>query len=680
MKKLSYLIILIFLSASVSLLAESPKKVFVEEYSSAYCGTCGVFAPTYYQVGNQYANDIIPVVIATGNGPGDPFYKHDPDNSSRVGLYLSGGYGTPAVWVDGEKVPFQNYQSTISSYTGGMSPITIYPIENREENGLLKIKTIVQSDEALNNGEQLFVFIVEEDIYHPNAGSNNQKDFHWMTREILPYSTSGVPLNIDAGGLQTYETQIEIRDDWDMEKIYLVAIVQRTSGDKEVLQAAKTLQDLSIIVPNITANYSKVDFGDIADLAEETVVITNTGLDDLTISDISLSNTDDAVFSIKSSGSNVLKPGETNEIVIEFFPKENGDYENELVIVSDADNKSTLKIDLEGKATNIVPFGEITYDVDNIDFGDVSTSKTIEWQFTNTGTGPLTISSILIPEIDNPDEVYKIDLESTENIVVQPNEMFSIPIIFSPLADNQFYFADMIINSDAKNNSELYVILRGRGMDVSTDPEITVLIDGEEASTLDFGDITSGDKTQLTLELNNSGRGNLDVTGLYILPDGDLDHNQFAVESRTAFSLPAGETENIMISFQALETKEYRAKLRVVSDQLDDFMVSLVAQADVTGIYGNYLIENGILEVSINPNPVISSGNISFNFNADNAEKMRISVCDLNGNNIENLFDKTITNGNYNIEINSEKYINGTYFIIFETMNHKHVEQLKIMN
>jgi len=114
--KLFFLVIaLVFLSNS--LFSASKKMVIVEEYSSAYCGTCGYFDPTFKSVTNQNINDVIPLSFHTGNAPGDIMYKHNPQVSGRFSFtYGVTQIGTPAVWIDGNMCHILNmvlYQLTL---------------------------------------------------------------------------------------------------------------------------------------------------------------------------------------------------------------------------------------------------------------------------------------------------------------------------------------------------------------------------------------------------------------------------------------------------------------------------------------------------------------------------------------------------------------------------------------
>lgn len=658
--KLFFLVIaLVFFSNS--LFSASKKMVIVEEYTSAYCGTCGYFDPTFKSVTNQNINDVIPLSFHTGNAPGDIMYKHNPQVSGRFSFtYGVTQIGTPAVWIDGKNVSYTQYGS-LPTYTGGTSPVSLKVVEERTSDKL-NITVGIETDVALKN-HTLFVFIVEDNLYYPNAGTNGVKDFRWVVRKGLPAETAGQNLVMEANSRKGYTYSVDWHPDWNRDNIHVVAFVQSFGQmDKfAILNGAKTGEHS--LEPIISSSETTVDFGNTVDKKEVELLLLNDGLKDINVSEISLNNNEDGAYRIKFGTSTTKIPAYGSaKVVLEFFPKENGQYNSELVVVSDAKNASTYKVNLKGEATNIVPFGQIAAEDDFIDFGEVNKPTTKNAIINNIGTGPLVISSISLDY--NDEDAYELLLEETENITLNVGESLTIPISFTPKENDKFYFGDLLIVSDSKEEQEYVVSLSGRGKELAGGPSL-VLSDG--ATTLEYGEIEPGKTT--SFKIKNTTNANIQITDISFVDfeEGSNDNEAFQLISAKSTWAVANSETSVAFKFNPSESKEYKVYVNITTkDNKDDMKIELSATANLASVFGNELSASGALLLNISPNPIINSSEISFINNSN--DLLVLDLYNTNGELINNLYNGK--HSNYSINFDSSKLSNGKYFLI-ATINGK---------
>ena len=113
---------------ATSLYSGVPRVSLVEEYTGTSCGVCASKNPKLVQDLTALGDKVVPLVIHVSQG--DPFYEYKPLNSSRVGLYVSGSYGIPAMYCNGKKENLEDVTTAVNSYQG-TSPYEIIIIEKK---------------------------------------------------------------------------------------------------------------------------------------------------------------------------------------------------------------------------------------------------------------------------------------------------------------------------------------------------------------------------------------------------------------------------------------------------------------------------------------------------------------------------------------------------------------------
>ncbi|HUT04988.1 MAG TPA: choice-of-anchor D domain-containing protein [bacterium] len=175
------------------------------------------------------------------------------------------------------------------------------------------------------------------------------------------------------------------------------------------VEAAPSVADAtsvySVPTPDILADKSSLDFGqvNVGEEGSDTLTITNVGDADLTIENIS---TDDPVFVAAFEGSLpiALGPSGSLEIEVVFSPDEEGVFDAALTIASDDPDTPSLAVDLSGEGVEIG--GELTVGVStNAETYEFSDTLDVEISMLNTDeTVTVDIYLVLTYDLGGPDE------------------------------------------------------------------------------------------------------------------------------------------------------------------------------------------------------------------------------------------------------------------------------------
>ncbi|GAB4301721.1 MAG: hypothetical protein Kow0090_17280 [Myxococcota bacterium] len=161
-----------------------------------------------------------------------------------------------------------------------------------------------------------------------------------------------------------------------------------------------------------------------------------------------------------------LRPGQTEEIVIEYKPSNPGDNEGELQLAyDDGSNRGALSIQdvrIPMKGTGINP--EIFASPDELIFGTLTMDVQEEVQYvelTNPGTGSITVNNIYLDQSSSK-WFNMISLLPAFPFSVDKNTPNKFGVRFKPEGEGDFTGKVVIETNDPKN-PELFVSLFGRG-------------------------------------------------------------------------------------------------------------------------------------------------------------------------------------------------------------------------
>jgi hypothetical protein len=223
-------------------LAGSRKIVLLEHFTSVNCGPC------------PEANEIINGVLATMGPeqvlgieyhpwPADPFYNAAPNENNTRSVYY--GVSTlPRIFVEGITSPQPTDSmalvQAVEGRLGEAAPVAITvsdTVTGQSWSGtaeLFGISGIVSSDLR-----GFFVVMEREINYASPPGTNGEKDFLYVMRDILP-DPSGEVINIGASDLVIIQEEADLHPDVDPTQVYAVYFIQDYLS-KEIFQAGTSL-------------------------------------------------------------------------------------------------------------------------------------------------------------------------------------------------------------------------------------------------------------------------------------------------------------------------------------------------------------------------------------------------------------------------------------------------------
>jgi uncharacterized repeat protein (TIGR01451 family) len=291
---------------------------------------------------------------------------------------------------------------------------------------------------------------------------------------VGPDGSASFQVSFDPSATGTRSATISILNDDGDENPYTFAV-----------QGTGIAPEISVAPPSLAFGDQDIDAG--ATLSQ-TVVITNDGTADLTISSVSLVS---AHFSIEDdSGEGVLSPGATRTVQVSFSPTSIGLKNANLRIQSDDTDEDTVDVALSGTGVD----QEITVAPLSLAFGDqdvdagATLSQTVV--ITNDGTADLTITGVGLVGADSSH--FNIEADSGEGVLT-PGGSRTVQVSFNPTSVGA-KSANLRIQSDDGDEPTVDVALSGTGTDTEQ-PTVNFTVASQSACE-DVGTLT------ITAQLN----------------------------------------------------------------------------------------------------------------------------------------------------------------------------------
>ena len=298
---------------------------------------------------------------------------------------------------------------------------------------------------------------------------------------------------------------------------------------------------------------------------------------------------------------------------------------------------------------------KIASSVTELDFGDVAVNsqKDMTVDIENTGEEVLNVSEMTVEwEYSN---VFTIVSPSVP-FSVQPGMSETVTARFKPSSEFG-YDVDLTIKSNAVNDGEIVVNLKGNGTASNAGPEISA-----DVQAIDFGEVPINDPKDRVLEITNTGEQALSISSLNIVSDvSDI----FEVVSPASFpvTVQPGAKTNITIKFSPVEKISYKGVIEINSNAINGNKLSV----DLDGIGGNAVgvqdEDGNSISVSVGPNPFSSKTTISYTV-AGNGGMVNISVIDARGMTVSGLISKNLAAGDYSVVFDAKGLSSGVYYII----------------
>lgn len=223
--------------------ADSPRMVVMEQFTNSGCGPCAQTNPYFHAGMAERLDFVIPLAYhSPGPDPNDPMYQEDTQmNGGRMNFNPPSG--VPASSINGGPMTHpgnhvNNQYSEFDALKGQISPIDIEIMRDGRD-----ITVSVTSSVALQ-AHTLRVVLVQEHVeYASPPGSNGEREFPWVPRQMLP-NYQGTVFSLGAGGTEEFELKATPSQNWDMDDVYVVAFVQNDQT-KEILQGGHNIARIS---------------------------------------------------------------------------------------------------------------------------------------------------------------------------------------------------------------------------------------------------------------------------------------------------------------------------------------------------------------------------------------------------------------------------------------------------
>lgn len=378
----------------------------------------------------------------------------------------------------------------------------------------------------------------------------------------------------------------------------------------------------------------------------------NKGDKNITISSLNFASNDSNVYSLDVDYSGeIIEPGKSITVNIEFTPIEREHYTGKLIVSSDADNNPVSYIFLSGEGFEEKPLIQInTTDITfNPVWIDSVSSEIIN--IGNPGELDLIIGGISFSGTDaSYFEFYDIELP----ITIPSKESKQLSISFKP-DEIRLYSAELLINSNAYKNEVLKIVLSGE----CSGPLPSINL---SRSALFFSKVNVGEFKELTLDITNSGNALLVVDKINI--SGDIDNVYTFPGTDFPIELAAGKKYPLIVRLTPIEEESYDYEMVVSSNDPVKPVetVNLKGSGRATSsVFKNGL--NDLLSIEVMPNPINSNGLISVRINSGRINNCNLYISDAKGRTVMELLNNVSINSDIEFPVSSLS--KGVYFVRF---------------
>ena len=247
-----------------------------------------------------------------------------------------------------------------------------------------------------------------------------------------------------------------------------------------------TQNEIVAYKPDIAVAPSTVDFGEVVvDYTDSQLLrVVNAGKADLTISDMTISDNEDGVFTITETAL-VIPKEETVAVELRFAPATFIEYARTLTITSDDPDSPSFDVPLVGLGGD-GPIPDIALDPAIIDFGSPAGASTQWFTIQNTGDGDLVIEGV---SQSGSGQFSSPNLPAA-GTVIAPGSQTTIIVVYEPVGIGQS--GALLIETNDPDEPELTVTLLGDGGGSDVYPQAVIdcptLVDPPTSLPLDGRD------------------------------------------------------------------------------------------------------------------------------------------------------------------------------------------------
>lgn len=218
---------------------EVPRTIIVEHFTNSVCGICASRNPGFYSNLNAQEG-----ILHISYHPSSPYsscilHQENPtENNARTNYHEVFG-GTPRLVIQGTAIsPGTNYgnASIFDPYQDQTSPVSI-SIQQYKPAGEMIVQVTITAEADNSVGmAKLFLGAAEDVVFY--AAPNGEDEHYDVFRETFNGDATGVDVMIPAtaGESVTIDASIMPDEDWDLDRLFTVAILN-DAVSREVIQA-----------------------------------------------------------------------------------------------------------------------------------------------------------------------------------------------------------------------------------------------------------------------------------------------------------------------------------------------------------------------------------------------------------------------------------------------------------
>jgi uncharacterized delta-60 repeat protein len=335
---------------------------------------------------------------------------------------------------------------------------------------------------------------------------------------------------IDFEGRQDYNFSAALQPDGKV-------IAAGASSDGFSLDFA--LARYNALFPIISLSANELQFGNIKvdSSSSKNFYISNSGSAPCTIDSIV---NKEIVFSV-NAGELTIPEGDSIEVIITFSPNTEGSSSDTLIIYTNASVDPYIVV-LSGNGTSETTAPRIALSALAIVFPEITVNSSLSRSvfIRNNGNAVLQVSGIT-----SDNSAFVID---TANFSVQPGDSQKVTVTFTP-TEAINYNAILTITHNASGNP-ITLNLSGTGVN---NP---VAIFSLSASVINFPSVTVNSSLQRSFYIGNEGTADLVISNI------SINDTSFKTAS-TNFTIPPGDSQQVIITFTPSEAKNYNAILTI---------------------------------------------------------------------------------------------------------------------
>ncbi len=315
-------------------------------------------------------------------------------------------------------------------------------------------------------------------------------------------------------------------------------IYHNASGSPNILNLTGSGASVAIAIINLSV--SQINFGSVTinGSIQKNLFVKNKGTAALLVDSIIISNK--TVFLVTPTNFN-LAPGDSQEVKVTFTPKDSILYNGTLKIYHNASGSPNI-LNLTGSGAPVA-IAIINLSESAINFGLITVNSNIQKSIfvRNSGNAALLVDSIIT---DNK----IVFVVSPTNFNVLPGDSEEVKVTFTP-KDSISYNGTMKIYNNASGSPSI-INLSGIG----TSQKVAAI--NLSKSSLNFGNVTVNNSSQLTLNISNSGTADL-------LIDSIKSNNNIFIANPLNFTVKPDSNKDVIVIFTPVDTIAYNGVLSV---------------------------------------------------------------------------------------------------------------------